>query len=110
MRVAAEAARPPLRIRVRRVILGIYISFLHKPADRLVSGPAQTRALFAFVCGSSYARGISCVVVNIMVYVSMLRTAEVAEMRLPLHCNTVNSCFFSKHFARLVGAGLALPS
>src|SRR5271157_2997145 len=27
-----------------------------------------------------------------------------------LHCNTVNSCFLSKHFARLVGAGLALPS
>ena len=23
-----------------------------------------------------------------------------------LHCNTVNSCFFSKHFARLVGAPL----
>ena len=27
-----------------------------------------------------------------------------------LHCNTVNSCFLSKHFPRLVGAGLALPS
>jgi len=25
------------------------------------------------------------------------------------HCKVVNSCFFSKHFERLVGAGLALP-
>ena len=25
------------------------------------------------------------------------------------HCKLVNSCFISKHFERLVGAGLALP-
>src|SRR5208282_6332007 len=31
------------------------------------------------------------------------------RLRIPLPCNTVNSCFFDKHFARLVGAGLALP-
>jgi len=29
---------------------------------------------------------------------------------MTLYCNTVNSCFFSTQFARLVGAGLALPS
>ena len=26
-----------------------------------------------------------------------------------LHCKVVDSCFFSRRFARLVGAGLALP-
>ena len=36
----------------------------------------------------------------------MLETAEGGKLRLPLHCNIVISCFFSKHFARLVGAPL----
>jgi hypothetical protein len=44
----------------------------------------QTYAFFAFVCGSSSVRWISCLDVNIMVDVSMLRTAEEAKMRLPL--------------------------
>jgi hypothetical protein len=35
--------------------------------------------------------------------------AEERKVRVPLQCNTVNSCFFSKQFARFVGAGLALP-
>ncbi len=53
------------------------------PTSRL-SGVAQTYAFLAFVCGSSSVDGISCLDVNIMVAVSMLRTAEEAKLRLPL--------------------------
>ena len=44
---------------------------------------AQTYAFLAFVCGSSSVRGMSCLDVNIVVDVSMLRTAEEGKLRLP---------------------------
>ena len=45
---------------------------------------AQTYASFAFVSGSSSVHESSCLGVNIVVAVSMLRTAEEAKLRLPL--------------------------
>jgi len=45
---------------------------------------AQRYVFFAFLCGSSSVHGISCWDANIMVDVSMLRTAEEAKLRLPL--------------------------
>ena len=65
----------------------------------MVKSGAQTYAFFAFVCGSSSVRWVSCLDVNIMVDVPMLRTAEEAKMRLPLHCKIANACFFGKHFS-----------
>ena len=62
---------------------------LRQPAVVMVTAEstervAQTYAFFAFVCGSSGVHGISCLDVNIMVDVPMLRTAEEAKLRLPL--------------------------
>ena len=37
------------------------------------------------------------------------RFSTTSGFLFPLHCNIVDSCFFGKQFARLVGAGLALP-
>jgi len=50
----------------------------------LQSGVAQRHAFFAFLCGSSPVHGVSCFVINAVVDVSMLRTAEEAKLRLPL--------------------------
>ena len=48
------------------------------------SSGVATYAFWAFVSGSSSVRGISCLDVNILVDVPMLRTAEEAKLRLPL--------------------------
>ena len=52
------------------------------------SGVAQRYAFFAFLCGSSPVQKISCFVINAVVHVSMLRTAEEAKRRLPLRYAT----------------------
>jgi hypothetical protein len=39
----------------------------------------------------------------------VLKPPAERKVRAPLCCNFVIACFLSKHFARLVGAGLALP-
>ncbi len=49
--------------------------------ERLNSGVAQRYAPFAFLCDSSPAHEVSCFVFHAVVDVSMLRTAEEAELR-----------------------------